>query len=76
MLDKNWIFKQLNITSEDLERAEITIRLGEGVEGHTEKYEGKKTVKAIEARLAKEICNGERFARANIVLDGFVYQID
>lgn len=40
----------------------IEIVSGEGTMGTVEEYNGKRTVKAIKARLTKERCNGDRWA--------------
>lgn len=47
---------------------EIEIISGEGEDGTREDYEGARTARAIKARLAKERCNGDRWAI--LVLDG------
>lgn len=49
----------------------IEIVSGEGTEGTRETYAGKRTARAINARLRKERCNGDRWAFA--LLDGFRY---
>jgi hypothetical protein len=41
---------------------EIEIVSGEGEIGTVEDYEGKRTIRAIKARLTKERCGGDRWA--------------
>lgn len=41
---------------------EIEIVSGEGEQGTVEDYEGKRTIRAIKARLTKERCGGDRWA--------------
>jgi hypothetical protein len=36
---------------------------GEGEQGTREQYEGKRTVRAVLARLTREACGGDRWAR-------------
>jgi hypothetical protein len=43
---------------------EIVIISGEGENGTAEKYTGKKTQRAIRARLTCERCGGDRWAKA------------
>jgi hypothetical protein len=50
---------------------EIMIISGEGEVGTTEKYNGKKTLRALKLRLSKELCEGDRWACAEI--DGYRY---
>lgn len=45
---------------------EIEIVSGEGTEGTTEDYEGKRTERAICMALAKEECSGDRWAFVRI----------
>jgi hypothetical protein len=48
-----------------IETNEIVIVSGEGTgPGTVEKYEGKRTLRAIKTRLTKERCGGDRWARA------------
>jgi hypothetical protein len=47
-------------------RCRIFIVSGEGTYGTTEKYRGKRTLRAINMRLKKERCCGDRFAYAKI----------
>ena len=44
----------------------IEIVSGEGETGTVEKYNGKRTIKAIKSRLTKERCNGDRWAYLKI----------
>ena len=57
-----------NIASEDptliYARPEIRIISGEGEMGTVEQYFGKCSERAIKLRLARERCNGDRWARA------------
>jgi hypothetical protein len=47
------------------EYADIYIVSGEGEgRGHVEKYNGKRTMRAIKSRLTRERCSGDRWARA------------
>lgn len=54
------------ITNELLESFRIRIISGEGDYGKAETYEGKYTLRALQLRLAKERCHGDRWARAEI----------
>lgn len=47
---------------------QILILSGEGSQGTFEKFTGKRTGLAIERKLAKERCGGDRWARAYIYL--------
>jgi len=47
----------------------IHITSGEGEVGTTELYEGKRTIRAIEMRLKRERCDGDRWARAMIFMN-------
>lgn len=47
-----------------IETAAIRIVSGEGSQGKAELYTGKRTERAIKARLEKERCGGDRWARA------------
>jgi|688.fasta_scaffold1925718_2 hypothetical protein len=51
--------------------APLYIVSGEGDLGTTELYTGKRTVRAIKARLTRERCGGDRWARceAQVVTD-------
>jgi hypothetical protein len=49
-----------------IETNEIRIVSGEGEVGTTETYNGKRTIRAIKMRLAKERCGGDRWARAMV----------
>ena len=53
---------------------DIEIVSGEGEEGTAEDYEGKRTERAICMLLAKEECQGDRWAFARI--DGIRYDRD
>lgn len=44
----------------------ILIVSGEGEEGHTGTYTGKRTMRAIKQRLARERCGGDRWAIAKV----------
>ena len=46
--------------------APIVIISGEGEVGHVEPYTGKRTLRAIKLRLARERRGGDRWARARI----------
>ena len=48
--------------------AEIKITSGEGEQGTSEVYTGKRTVRAIKMRLTRERCSGDRWARATIYM--------
>jgi hypothetical protein len=52
-----------------LEGKTIAIISGEGTVGSVSLYEGKNTVRAIKARLTRERCNGDRWARAIVYKD-------
>jgi len=43
---------------------EIRIVSGEGEVGTVERYTGKRTLRAVKARLTRERCGGQRFAHA------------
>ena len=49
---------------------QIAIISGEGEKGTVGLYDGRRTANAIARRLTKERCDGERFARAVIQLEG------
>jgi hypothetical protein len=57
---------------EDLisKRAPIVIVSGEGEIGHIEPYTGKRTIRAIKLRLARERKGGDRWARARVYSHG------
>jgi hypothetical protein len=44
----------------------IVIVSGEGTMGTIEPYTGKRTIRAIKLRLARERCGGDRWARARM----------
>lgn len=44
----------------------IVIVSGEGERGHIEAYQGARTMRAIKARLTRERCGGDRWARAEV----------
>jgi len=50
-------------------RETLQIVSGEGTSGNCDAYTGKRTVRAVQARLTKERCNGDRWARVD-TLDG------
>ena len=50
------------------EKGKILILSGSGINGTFEEFKGKRTERAIVARLKKEICHGDRWARAYIYL--------
>jgi hypothetical protein len=52
---------------------QIRIISGEGETGTVERYNGKRTIKAIKLRLAKEKQGGDRWARAIIFSHGTYY---
>ena len=54
------------MTAEEILASSITIRIvsGEGAVGTAEAYTGKRSVRALRARLTRERCNGDRWARA------------
>lgn len=57
------------ITQSLLDRAtDISIVTGEGERGAFEEYTGKRTARAVRARLTKERCGGDRWAF--LVVDG------
>lgn len=47
--------------------AEIRIVSGEGTIGKSETYTGKRTIRALKSRLTRERCNGDRWARAEVL---------
>lgn len=49
-----------------IEQNKIRIISGEGEQGTIEEYTGKKTLRALKLRLARERYYGERWARAEI----------
>lgn len=49
-----------------IETNEIRIVSGEGEVGTSEIYNGKRTIRAIKMRLAKERCIGTRWANAKV----------
>jgi hypothetical protein len=55
---------------------EIKIVSGEGIHGRVEIYNGKKTVRALRMRLTKERAGGDRWARAEVWVDGELTQHD
>jgi len=58
------------MTAAEILASDIEIRIvsGEGTIGDSEKYEGKRTVRAIKFRLTRERCNGDRWSRAEALL--------
>ena len=52
----------------------LEIVSGEGEIGTAEEYKGKRTIKAVKARLTKERCNGDRWAYLKI--DGQQMDLD
>jgi hypothetical protein len=58
------------MTAEEILATTATIRIvsGEGAVGTAEAYTGKRTVRALKARLTKECCNGDRWARAEVLV--------
>ena len=58
------------ITAEEILASSITIRIvsGEGTVGTAEAYTGKRSVRALKARLTRERCNGDRWARAEVLV--------
>lgn len=62
--------KQWNQTTEQIEALIATgkplqVVSGEGETGSIEPYTGKRTVRAIKARLTRERCGGDRWARVD-----------
>lgn len=62
--------KKWNQTTEQIEAIiatgrPINIVSGEGETGTVEAYTGKRTARAIKARLTKERCGGDRWARVD-----------
>lgn len=49
-----------------IQKNEIHIISGEGDYGTRERYDGKRTLRAIKIRLTRERCNGDRWARAEV----------
>lgn len=47
-----------------MEKGDMVIVSGEGEQGSVEIYKGKRTPRAIKARLTKERSHGDRWARA------------
>lgn len=64
----------LKITTADLVGAHIVIWSGEGVQGTQERFKGRKTVRAIQSKLKREMSGGDRWAYAIIQLKGDNYQ--
>ena len=60
----------------EYKNAEIDIVSGEGVIGTREKFRGRKTKRAIKQRIKKETCQGDRWARAEIIVDGYKYMMN
>lgn len=58
------------MTAEEILAPSITIRIvsGEGTVGAAEAYTGKRSVRALKARLTMERCNGDRWARAEVLV--------
>ena len=58
------------MTAEEILASSITIRIvsGEGAVGTAEAYTGKRSVRALKARLTRERCNGDRWARAEVLV--------
>lgn len=58
------------MTAEEILASSITIRIvsGEGTVGTAEAYTGKRSVRALKARLTRERCNGDRWARAEVLV--------
>lgn len=55
------------ITDRMIENAtELKIISGEGENGTVEIYTGKRTARAVKARLTKERCNGDRWATLEV----------
>lgn len=48
----------------EINKNEIRIVSGEGEMGTVEVYNGKRTQRAVKARLTRESCKGDRWARA------------
>ena len=62
----------LQITDTD----DIRIISGEGEVGTIEAYTGKKTERAIKCRLTRERCNGDRWARAEVLIAGHWHDVE
>ncbi len=52
----------------------IMIVSGEGEQGTIRTYTGKMTVRALRARLTRETCGGDRWARAEVWRNGELTQ--
>ena len=60
---------QLSITDND--KGKITILSGEGERGTRELYIGKHTLRGLQLTLARERCNGDRWAKAEYHRNGY-----
>lgn len=72
--------KKWNQTTEQIEAIiksgkPLEIVSGEGETGTVEEYTGAKTVRAIKARLTRERCGGDRWARVDTD-DGMAYIVE
>lgn len=58
------------MTAEEILASPITIRIvhGEGTIGCAEAYTGTRSKRALKARLTKDRCNGDRWARAEFLV--------
>ena len=63
----------VHLTDRDLQSARIYIISGGGITGIREKFSGTKTLRAIKQRIKKEIGSGDRWARAEIEIEGYPY---
>lgn len=56
----------MNISEYLVAADSISIISGEGEVGTVEKYMGKRSVRAVKARLTRERCHGDRWAHVEI----------
>ena len=65
-----------NLTTKQLESARISIVSGEGEVLTREEYTGKRTERALKMRITKELCHGDRKARAEYLVSTSYYDGD
>jgi len=59
------------MTAQEILDSNIEIRIvsGEGDVGGAEAYTGKRTIRALKSRLTRERCHGDRWARAEALVN-------
>ena len=64
-----------NLTDEHLQIKGVMVYIysGEGERGNVDYFTGTKTLRAIKQRIKKEIGSGDRWARAEIEIEGYPY---